>query len=186
MTPRPKRDDCEVVLAAARELAEELCSHYSDFGPVDKAAAALAEVLEDGTFDGYTIAKELEGYPHNWFGLNAECVEILDDAMTALSDAHEEAVAAWVKAEGVLSRLAVGATVTVADVVHEHGRGTYEGKITRAYLERAQYLVCFPALGHVEKVNWETGEGVGKPLGYYLDYEKVEGQPPLNVQPELV
>jgi hypothetical protein len=107
-TPRPTRNDPQILAAAAKRLAPKVKQWlgHDDDTPIGDIEADLIMALRYND-DGYEIAKELDGT----YSPDAQLVEILDDASWDRSRALEIACTAWVE-ENKLQPIPVGTRVT--------------------------------------------------------------------------
>ncbi len=95
--PRPNRHDKAVVAIAAEELAKLICEDWDHKG----ATADWIELLTKAAHhwdDGYQLAKELDD--RHCVGANAALVDVLENAYSILSDAHEFALKQWTSLTG--------------------------------------------------------------------------------------
>jgi hypothetical protein len=127
-TPRPTRNDDNVIRAAALKLAED-CAEWDSETPTAEWVDALLKCKRHWS-DGYELARELQD--RCWVSPDAALVEVLDGASSYLWSAENEAVKAWIAEHGVTAPLSIGTRVAC-------GRGT--GEITRIDAERGAYVV---------------------------------------------
>lgn len=129
ITTRPKRYDRAIISKAAASVAKQCVEWAGEGDPED-----WIENLVDGSHhwgDGYDLAKYLDDQCFV-MGVNAELVEILDNAGLDLSEAHREAVKAWVASIGFTPFFSVGDFVTC-----RHGTGP----VREIFHETAEYVV---------------------------------------------
>jgi len=184
---RPTRDDPDVLHAAARSLAEAILE-----SKLDELADQLANALDEcGDHDGYALGKVLE---RDGWDVDADLVEILNGASSAIGDAHEDAVEAWVRREAIVPAFVIGDRVLVDHVYADRtldnvfadrrGRsgvvnvGTVEMTIREVNRGRAQYTVYSLALGHLtDEQETENRRKGGRftpgTTGLIVDYERV-------------
>lgn len=163
--PRPKRNDPDVILAAARGLAPALLNWSNQGGSsfvaqgeeLERTVTELADILKYRyNDDGYSLAKNLE---HNGWDADSELVEIMDEAAYTVRQAWDKACQKWV-ADNKLKGPAIGAEVTwlrhpdygVGKVRSDHADG--------------RSTVAFASQGHVT-------EGVGC-HGNIIEWEELE------------
>jgi hypothetical protein len=138
---RPKYHDEDVLKCAAELLTEEVVGWSNGQEPHEQVLADLIEALSFGKTDGYELANKLQ---RKGWTPDAQLVEILDTADYRRSQAHKEAVMAWVKAHDLKLQLQMGAVVSI-----EHDGKMYQGEIVNLNHEVAQYTVFVKELGHV-------------------------------------
>jgi hypothetical protein len=116
---RPTSRSPEVIEIAAEKLAPEVAKWCNE--PVNhKIREGLVSALRYGT-DGYKLARELED---KWYiSPDAELVDILDGASSIVWDAERQAVAEWVKANGITADLPLETLVETP-----HGVGPIRGR----------------------------------------------------------
>ncbi|MBA1157794.1 hypothetical protein [Microvirga mediterraneensis] len=133
---RPTSRSPEVIEIAAEKLAPEVAKWCNE--PVnDEIREGLVSALRYGT-DGYKLARELED---KWYiSPDAELVEILEGASSIVWDAERQAVAEWVKTNGIAADLPIETLVETP-----HGTGVIRDKSE----EQATYTVCIPE--HAER-----------------------------------
>jgi hypothetical protein len=123
----------------------------------------LEKALAEGmTGSGYGLVKCLDNM--GWY-IPSHCAdELVEELGTADSiqrELHTEVLLKWVSWHNIKPQLPIGAIVKVKRRDQEHA-----GEIIRIDTQRAEYVVCIPALGHVK-------EGLG-PQGIVLTFEEVE------------
>lgn len=132
VTTRPKQTDEPVRLRAAELLAPDLLE-WAGEGKLEQFIADLLK-LRHWPRDGYEFAKALES--QFYYSPDAGLVEILDGPY-APTRALDEAVQAWVIAEGVKPELAIGARVQFS----RYGSGPKTGAISGIYEKDGRYSV---------------------------------------------
>ena len=158
---RPKHTDIPAK-AVAEKLADDVMAWLGGEGGsresvIDDLEKAIAYGL-----DGYAIAKYLDN-DCSW-NVDADLVEILENAYWIRSSLHDKAVEAWVLACGIKPRLQLGTPVKVKN--RATGNKVLDGQIVSIDEKRGTYTVCIEALGHVR-------EGMGT-TGSVLPFEDVE------------
>ncbi len=88
--------------------------------------------------DGYAMARDLENH-HGW-AEDRELVDLMDYASDALTDAHKELVAQWVKAYSIAPQRSIGDSVTTS----LRSRKDQVGTIVTLYEDNARYGVRYP------------------------------------------
>lgn len=137
---RPRRNHPAVVEAALQSLAPEVIEWLADeFDPKEQSVESVADDLRKAVqhsydLNGFEIGKALERYAY-WSGVDAALVEILDSFESHLWSARDDAVKAWVSANGVVPPFPVGTKVSTPWGV---------GTITYLHPETAQYVVQTP------------------------------------------
>lgn len=145
-TPRPGSHDPAVLAAAARELAKTLAERFPEFRGIEERTA---KQLEDEIWleDGYEIARNLD---RAGWAVDEQLVDALSMASICIQDAHEEAVAAWVKAMQIEPLFEIGARVVFTDRSGRSAKGkTIHGEVYEINREQAEYSVFCKSLGHV-------------------------------------
>ena len=132
---RPTDYEDYVVRDAAEKLAQQ-CQQWDMQTSAEEWIEDLVKARYEWT-DGYALAKELDDRCH--VSPDSELVDILDRAPSYLSDAHRKAVKRWVRIVGFTPGYAIGETVGT-----RHGNG----KITKIYVETAQYVVDTKGVGN--------------------------------------
>lgn len=145
--PRPKSTDAKIIERAARAAFEGDVRRW--FGPEwagdqDDVIADLGDALKRA-HDGYDRCQVLSSL--GWVGIDADLVEILDGDW--VFGVERAAVAAWVEANIIRPKLAIGDAVDTP-----HGAGT----ITRIDESEARYVV-------------RTAETKPPSLGFLIAYE---------------
>ncbi|HET6346655.1 MAG TPA: hypothetical protein VFH51_17105, partial [Myxococcota bacterium] len=109
--------------------------------PSEEEKKEVEEQLEEclaeawGDFDGYKLAKWLDDKYH--WECDAPLVEVLEGASSCVHIAHREAVKAWVEANGITPKLAIGQTVSI--IIGRQQKET--GQIVAISTESAEYTV---------------------------------------------
>lgn len=148
--------------AVRRAAAEDLLPDIVDWMGKDWRESGREEVIADlmtivGESDGYRAARNLE--LRHW-EVNAALVELLDDDLGY--KAVRDATLAWVAANGITPRLAIGQTVKTP-------WGT--GPIVSVYPDEATYTV------RTDQFLEKTPGQAGKNSGYVVPFEKCEALP---------
>ncbi len=163
--PRPKRSDPEVHAAAVDGMwppVREWIEGRDRGGPIDDDEAEQSKECLRSALEweecGYKIAVVLE---RDGWDPDAELVEILSRWAAVLSDAHHDAVAEWVKANGIKCQFQVGAMVNVSRL------GV--GEVVRVNDDDATITVFYKSRGHVR-------EGSGT-RGHLVAYEDAVAAP---------
>lgn len=157
---RPMLKDVPARVVAER-LAPNICKINGD-DDLEETIADLEKALSrEGYASGYELLKCLDDM--GWIVDRAadELVEELGCADGIRREIHGEMVRKWVRWENIKPKLAIGAAATITCRGAEH-----RGEILRIDAERAEYIVCVPALGHVK-------EGTGT-HGFVYPFEEVE------------
>lgn len=155
--PRPKRNDPEIIKAAAKGLAVKVLEWLKAGGDEIEASEVEEDLVSVMAYnrDGYELAKALD---RKGWAPDDELVEILRESEWLKLEAHDKAQIEWVKSVG-LAAPPVGATVRF-----EHQGQTVTGEITRNDTH-GKSTVCCPSLGHVK-------EGPGT-LGLVIEWERL-------------
>ncbi|OGT54683.1 MAG: hypothetical protein A3E01_10045 [Gammaproteobacteria bacterium RIFCSPHIGHO2_12_FULL_63_22] len=164
MSPRPKELDESVCRRAAEILAPHIHEWLDGKDDLEGIVADLMRI-RSWPNDGYSFAKELERLHYE---PDAVLVELLDGSC-AMRKAHEEAVRAWVIANGITPALATGDRCTFTGF----WRGTKSGVVSGILAERGVYTV-------IPDDEREKFAGGG---GWVLPYEGV--QPEQRAEPEI-
>lgn len=149
---RPKEHETEIRIAAVKTLLPEIQRWLGDEYEEDEVILDLLSACQAHR-DGYEITKYLDNHRH--WTCDGELVEILDGFGSALSEAHQHAVEAWLPESGLKPAFSEGQEVQF------EGRQAF---IARVDLKQGRYTVRVPALGHVESgvgthgniVDWEV------------------------------
>jgi hypothetical protein len=162
---RPSRYEESVKRAAAELLLPDIIKWLGkDYREAerDDLIADLIEIADK--LDGYEAARELERL--HWF-CDADLVEILDGSY--MWRAEEKAIEAWVDANVIAPKLAIGDHVAT-----RHG----EGPIISIDRKRAAYVV------QTDAFLAEHPDQIGKGGGFIVSFEDVNPAKP-NSEPEL-
>jgi hypothetical protein len=171
---RPKMYDEATVQLAAEKCADALFRDFPDDFQADNRAQIVTELTDvfQYSHDGYERGRALD-QRHGWV-IDAELVEVLDGDF--LRRALEDRTAAWIQAECIQPRLAVGDQV----ILHTE---RFEGDppvpvvidetatVTRVDMKRGEYALNVPGFGHNPPGSRLTGT-----TGIILDFEKVEAK----------
>lgn len=154
---RPARLDLSVRWEAAKALSAHLPAGTFADDPETRRQALLdlARVLNDDLNDPYAMTQTLEKV-HGWQGSMA-LLNALQQAPTALNNAHRAATEQWVIAHQVTPRFEVGKRVTMADPKDPNIQ--HEGEVAQIETDLAVYLIHVPGLGHTRDA--ATGEVQG-------------------------
>lgn len=136
---RPRISD-ELTKKRALELFWPKLIAYegADYRETDRAHTekTILSVLS-GYRDGYSMARELENH-HGW-AEDRELVDLMDDAASALTDAHKELVKQWAATYRIVPDRQIGDPVTTSI----HGRKDQVGTVVRFYDDEARYGVRY-------------------------------------------
>ncbi len=151
---RPSKNDDFVLLAAAETLAP-LVAKWADEpeSEIPEIAKQIADSIRYGE-DGYEIAKTLES--RFCYDSDSTLVEILDNAMFHISNAHQRICKDWVKAYNPPK------PVLESYVTCSSHKDAGAGIVTRIS-DDGTATVCFQSKGHVREgmgthgfiCNWE-------------------------------
>lgn len=147
---RPSERSEAVAKVAAESLLSDVIEWLVQGG--DDSAADERDYIRDQLAsamrfdaDGFKIAKHLDD---DGWDCDARLVEILDGALWKRSEAHDAAVAEWLKRNDIKPPLNLGARVTFKD---DFKSKTIEGEITAIDEKRGTFTVFCQSLGHVRK-----------------------------------
>ena len=169
--PRPKISDDASLQRYVDALIPRVLTWLRDAGEFDESNPGesylrqLREELLDSVDyhnDGYEIAKNLERR-HYW-GVDASLVEILDDSRALRMVTFYSLIKEWVFSNGILPQYSVGQSVRFR--MSETRDAEHVSEITEVRLDRAQYLINSPMLGHVKSPK----SGV---MSVYINYEAI-------------
>ena len=154
--PRPQRHGEEMDAKVAEGLLDNVLEWLEGHGgnsDRDDVLKSLTDAIDRaGDDDGYAIAKALDD--EGWAGIDADFVEILNEASWLRGQAHDDAVREWVKRNAVAAPLPVGAKVRIA--FKRHPDDGAEGAIAAINDDLATYVVACPSLGHVPEGQFGT------------------------------
>lgn len=142
---RPKRSDSRIAPLVVEKILPKVIRWIKDGGGDDDQETVRGDLLRvvDGFRDGYQTARRLDEACH--WDCDGNLAEILNDVSWNWSDAHKSLVKSWVDENSITVSLPIG-TPVVLTVRNEK----YQGFISEAYAETAEYSVRIPALGHVQ------------------------------------
>lgn len=159
--PRPTKENIdfsEVYLDMTEDIIDwDLELDEDDILADLKKYISINEILIS---NGYELAKKFED--DLCLEPDAELVEILDGFSMYVYDCISKAEKEWVKACNITPSLSIGDLVEV-----EYRKKPYQGKIYDIKLDKAEYIVNVPDLGHVEAGQSGTN-------GLYFHFEDVE------------
>lgn len=163
---RPSLNDKAVRAVALDEMVGLVRDWLSNDGRMDEACEAeTREILDDHMWhsNGFEIAK---AFDRRGFSVDAELVQLLDDATGAIYQAHARAVREWVTAANPQPKLAIGSPVVTP------GPKQADGEIVKIDPRDATYTVFVESLGHVREgmgthgliYVWEAVEAINEPV----------------------
>jgi hypothetical protein len=134
MTPRPKRNDLEILDLFYKRFAEVLQNEGCNFCQGYSIEEIERDMRRSGrpAEDGYEYAKNLEDFG-GFDGFTASDIEVLDSASFTLSNIHDEIVSQWAIDNDIKPKLKDGEACTymgTAGTVHHDER----------YLKLCKYL----------------------------------------------
>lgn len=169
---RPSRYSDEVLRDAAITLAKPVGQWLEGAEPKGaRLEEILFEMLDTAIeYDGYELAKILED--DLIWAVNAELVEILDGAESAISSAYEEAQKVWVKAHDIRPKYAAGQRLRLpAKLVdfRSENDSLVIATIIKVMADVGRYWLNCPELGHVHPDSGKCGT-----TGIFKDYEDID------------
>lgn len=166
LTHRPNFDS-SIYLSVAKKLLPQVVQWAAEQGPSEILERELSDAISrcSPRFGVEEIAHYLEKR-YLWKN-DLELMDELYEVSTLAYEFRSQAVAAWVKANGIRPTKSVGDIVEVPPMDTDTGDSRYKGQIISIDEEQGTYKVFVPDRGHVR-----SGFGL---QGQYLPYEVVQG-----------
>lgn len=172
MSKRPNYFDDDIARKVARKFLVHLTKWTEGYG----TAAELENELSDAItrtapqLDGYAIAHYLERR-YQWAS-DSELVDILGSVAVEADSVLSEAVAEWVKANGIRPKRVIGNMVDVKRRPTDRGHDQLKGEIIAIDEEQAKYSVFVAERGHVR-----SGPGIHADILPFEDFHELATAP---------
>lgn len=167
MSNRPRYSDEGLALQVAQKLLPRVRRWAEEQGTEEELQRELAAAIHRSAplFEPDEIAQYLE--KRYLWASDETLVDILDAVDSEAHAVHTEAVAEWVKSNGIRARKAIGDIVDVQPRATDPELVQLKGEIVSINEEQATYSVFVPGRGHVR-----TGLGTH---AHILPFEEFHG-----------